>query len=185
MTRSRMFLAAAFFVSASAFAQQGVIEHQPPGCVMAGEMPVLNMNVHAQKGIVRAYFRRTGTTDWCSVDGVNMGPLSNVSLPKFEAGDEFEYYFVVIEDKKIIAKSPQIYRTKATPLCDTPFTRHATLITMQCLPPGSNPIATSMGAGYATQSTYEGKTPIFQSPDRPDPRYTNPTNAAKTPAKKQ
>jgi len=168
MRLAPLFAVAAVLVSGSAMAQQGIIEHAQPGCVMSEEMPVLTANVHVD-GLLRAYFRRTGTTDWCSVDGINRGVLSSVTLPKFGNGDEFEYYFVVIQEKRIVAKSPQIYRSKAKPVCDTPFTRHATLITMQCMPPGSNPIATAMGAGYAIQSTYDGKPQLFGSPDRPSP----------------
>jgi hypothetical protein len=167
MRPTRIFLAAFLLTSASAFAQQGAIEHNQPKCVLAGEMPVFNVNTH-QNGLLRAYFRRTGTTDWCSVDGDNKGILSTVTLPKFETGDEFEYYFVLIDERRIIAKSPQIYRGKAEAVCDTPFTRHATMITMQCLPPASNPTASSMGAGYAVTSAYEGKQPCYQSPDRPN-----------------
>ena len=79
-------------------------------------------------------------------------------------GDEFEYYFVLIDSKRIIAKSPQIYHTKAEAICDAPFTRHATLVTMQRLPPGSNPMATSAGAGYAITGN---NTPPVASPDNP------------------
>lgn len=174
MNKKALLLVALLIAPAAAFAQQGVIEHSQPSCVMGGEMPVLGVVTH-QDGLLRAYFRRTGTTDWCSVDGQNNGLLSSVTLPKFDTGVQFEYYFVIIDQKKIVAKSPQIYHGHATAHCDTPFTRHATLITMQCLPPADNPIATSMGAGYATKSTFEEKTPLYQSPDRPDP------NAGKKP----
>jgi hypothetical protein len=143
--------------------QQPTIEHTPGSCVLGGEMPVFNVNVN-HDGLLRAFFRRVGNTDWCSVDGINLGKLSNVTLPKFDSGDEFEYYFVLIDNKRIIAKSPQIYHAKAEPVCDAPFTRHANLVSMQCLPPGSNPMATSAAAGYAIQHTDE---PGPVSPDRP------------------
>jgi hypothetical protein len=178
MKRILMLLAVLLAAPAALFAQQGTIEHTQPSCVMGGEMPVFTMTTH-QDGLLRAYFRRLGTSDWCSVDGQNKGPLSSVTLPKFDTGDEFEYYFVLIDQKRIIAKSPQIYHGKATAFCDTPFTRHATLITMQCLPPEANPVATSMGAGYATKSTYEGKQPMYQSPDRPDPNLPSTPTPAK------
>jgi hypothetical protein len=125
-------------------------------------MPVFNVAVNRQ-GVLRAFFRRVGSTDWCSVDGTNLLKLSTVTLPKFETGDEFEYYFVLIDGKRIIAKSPQIYRTKAENKCETPFTRHAILVTMQCLPPGANPLATAAGAGFALTST----PPVVGSPDNP------------------
>jgi hypothetical protein len=139
------------------------IEHSPGTCVMGGEMPVFNVAVN-RDGILRAFFRRVGSTDWCSVDGTNLGKLSNITLPKFETGDEFEYYFVLIDNKRIIAKSPQIFHTRAEAVCDTPFTRHAALVTMQCLPPGSNPMATSAAAGYALKTT---TTVPVKSPDKP------------------
>lgn len=142
---------------------QPTIEYTPGTCVMGGEMPVFDVNVN-HDGLLRAFFRRVGNTDWCSVDGTNNKKLSTVTLPKFEVGDEFEYYFVLIDGKRIIAKSPQIYHTKAEANCDAPFTRHAILVTMQCLPPGSAGMATSAAAGYAI--TTNDVTPPA-SPDRP------------------
>ncbi len=143
------------------------VEHTPITCVMGGEMPVFNVAVN-REGVLRAFFRRVGNTDWCSVDGTNLLKLSTVTLPKFETGDEFEYYFVLIDGKRIIAKSPQIYRTKAEANCDAPFTRHAILMTMQCLPPGANPLASAAGAGFALTSS----PPLVQSPEKPSQAST-------------
>jgi hypothetical protein len=155
--------AALVAIAGAANAQpQPAVEHTPRTCVVGGEMPVFNVAVNHQ-GTIRAFFRRVGNTDWCSVDGENHGPLSVATLPKFDTGEEFEYYFVLIDQKKIIAKSPQIYHVRAQSFCDAPFSRHNTLMTMQCLPPGSNPIATSMGAGFAVT----GNDPRPVSPDRP------------------
>ena len=171
MKQTGIFLAALLLAAVAAYTQQPPpvplsppsIEHTPGTCVMGGEMPVFNASVN-RDGILRAFFRRVGSTDWCSVDGTNLGKLSTISLPKFEVGDEFEYYFVLIDGKRIIAKSPQIYHTKAEAFCDAPFTRHASLVTMQCLPPGANPMATSAGAGYAITGN---STPPVVSPDNP------------------
>jgi hypothetical protein len=171
MKKSSILFAAFVLVAGVAYTQQpkiqpqspASVEHTPNSCVLGGEMPVFNVNVN-RNGLLRAFFRRVGSTDWCSVDGTNLGKLSNVTLPKFENGDEFEYYFVLIDNKRIIAKSPQIYHAKAEPACDSPFTRHATIVSMQCLPPGSNPMATSAAAGYAIKTTVE-EPPT--SPDRP------------------
>jgi hypothetical protein len=165
-------LFSAFVLAAgAAYAQQLTpqpsIEYTPGTCVMGGEMPVFNVAVN-HDGLLRAFFRRVGSTDWCSVDGTNNRKLSTVTLPKFDTGDEFEYYFVLIDNKRIIAKSPQIYHTRAEAICDAPFTRHATLVTMQCLGPGSNGMATSSAAGYTIQTN---TTPPV-SPDRPSQAAT-------------
>jgi hypothetical protein len=170
MKQTGVFFAVLVLVAAAAYTQQPrtmpqappSIEHTAATCVMGGEMPVFNVSVN-REGVLRAFFRRVGSTDWCSVDGTNLLKLSTVTLPKFETGDEFEYYFVLIDGKRIIAKSPQIYRTKAEAKCETPFTRHAILVTMQCLPPGANPLATAAGAGFALTST----PPVVGSPDNP------------------
>lgn len=167
------FLLSAFVLAAgAAYGQQLTlqpsIEYTQGTCVMGGEMPVFNVGIN-HDGLLRAFFRRVGNTDWCSVDGTNNRKLSTVTLPKFDTGDEFEYYFVLVDNKRIIAKSPQIYRIKAEATCDAPFTRHATLVTMQCLPPGSNGMATSAAAGYAI--TTNVNTPPA-SPDRPSQAAT-------------
>jgi len=135
-------LAASTFV----YGQQGRIDHSPVACLRGGEMPVLQVEVE-DKGTLRAYFRRTNTTDWCSVEGTNLGKLSTVTLPKFDANDEIEYFFVVLNGKQIVAKSPQIYRVKATNNCETPFARHTLMLLMDCNENGAGPIASSLGAG--------------------------------------
>jgi hypothetical protein len=169
MRTTAFFLAVLALAAGAAFAQQPIplapasVDHTPRTCVLGGEMPVFNVAVN-REGTLRAFFRRVGSTDWCSVDGTNVGKLSTVTFPKFETGDEFEYYFVLIDNKRIIAKSPQIFHTRAEVECETPFTRHATLVTMQCLPPGSNPMATSAAAGYALKTT---TTIPVHSPDKP------------------
>ena len=166
MKTAAVLFAAFVFTVGAATAQQllvkPTIEYKPGTCVLGGEMPVFEVALN-HEGLFRAFFRRVGSTDWCSVDGINNGKLSTVTLPKFDTGDEFEYYFVLIDSKRIIAKSPQIYHARAEAVCDAPFTRHATLVTMQCLPPGSNGMATSAAAGYAIQTN---TTPVA-SPDRP------------------
>jgi hypothetical protein len=148
------------------FAQPGTVDHKPNACLTGDEMTVLSA-VTEDKGLLRAYFRHTGTTDWCSVDGTNNGAASNVVMPKFATGDEIEYYFVVLDGKKIVAKSPEIYRLKATPRCEAPTARHLTMIAMECLPPGQNPAASSMSAGYAAAGTLTSTPPPVGSPERP------------------
>ena len=129
-------------------------------------MPMMMVST-VDDGLLRSYFRRTGTVDWCSVDGKNLGKASNVIMPRFDVGTDIEYYFVVLKGREVIAKSVQIYRTKATEKCQSPFARHAINLTMECLPPGQNPVATALNAGYHTQSTPDDRTPR-QSPEKPE-----------------
>jgi hypothetical protein len=140
--------ALAFTASAQ---EEGSIGYSPVSCVRAGEMPVLQVSL-SQTGTLRAFFRRVNSTDWCSVEGKNEGPLSSVTLPKFEQNDEIEYYFLLIDGKRVMAKSPQIYRVKVTNACETPFARHVLMITMDCSNKGPGSMPASMGAGTALQS---------------------------------
>jgi hypothetical protein len=145
--------------------QQGTIAHTPDNCVLGGELPMM-MVTTADDGLLRAYFRRLGTIDWCSVDGRNLGKASNVILPRFNVGTDLEYYFIVLKGKQVVAKSPVIYRTKAMLRCDAPFARHAVNLVMECLPPGQNSVATALNSGFHTQDTTPG-TPRYQSPEKP------------------
>lgn len=163
--RSLFALAIALGATA-AFAQPGTIEHRPSDCLVGGEMAIMNVQTEDQ-GLLRAYFRRTGSTDWCSVDGKNLGPASQVTFPKFDLNEGIEYYFVVIDGKKVVAKSPKIYSTRSLAQCDAPFARHAIMLTLECLPPGTNPIANSMAAAYGMKDPSKPCVPI-QSGDTPD-----------------
>jgi hypothetical protein len=152
--------------AASAFAQAGTIEHTPAGCMLEGEMAIMNVETSDQ-GLLRAYFRRQGATDWCFVDGQNRGKASNVTLPKFDPNEQIEYYFIILDGKRVIAKSPKIYMARSEHRCDALFARHATMVTLECLPPGTNPISSALNAGYAIK-TVIGKDPApVQSPERP------------------
>jgi len=147
--------------------QQGVVEHAAPSCFVGAAMPFLSCST-SSPGLLRAYFRKVGNTDWCSVDGHNRGRRSDVTLPRFESGDQLDYYLVVLNDKQVVAKSAQIYRVQFTSRCDSLITRHATLPTMECLPPGANPLASALAAGYAApQSTRDEKPPVG-SPEKPE-----------------
>jgi hypothetical protein len=139
------------FALAASAQDDGTIGYSPVSCVRGGEMPVLQVNV-SEKGVLRSFFRRVNTTDWCSVEGKNEGPLSSVTLPKFETNDEIEYYFLLIDGKRVVAKSPQIYRVKVTNACETPFARHILMITMDCSNKGPGSMPASMGAGIGLQS---------------------------------
>lgn len=158
-----LFAIAVLFACASAFAQkQGTIDYKPESCIVGDEMPVFRVSTH-DEGILRAFFRRVNTTDWCAVDGQNHNANSTVTLPKFVTGDEIEYYFIVLKGDEVVAKSPRIYRAKATDHCDAPYNRHALILTLECLPTAQNPLASSLAAAYATQIT----TPTPASPERP------------------
>lgn len=159
MKKAIILSAALFAFAFTATAQdEGTIGYSPVSCVRAGEMPVLQVNL-TQPGVLRAFFRRVNTTDWCSVEGKNEGPLSSVTLPKFEANDEIEYYFLLIDGKRVMAKSPQIYRVKVANNCETPFARHILMLTMDCSTKGPGSMPASMGAGVALQSKIEPPEP--------------------------
>lgn len=155
---------AAILSSSAVFAQQqSSIDYNPVTCIRGGEMPVF-MVTTKEEGVLGAYFRRLGTTDWCWVQGDNRQKLSSVTLPKFENGVEIEYFFVVVQGKEVVAKSPRLYQAKATDSCETLYSRHWITLRMECMPPGSNPIAQSLGAGYSLRSS---STPTPFSPAEP------------------
>ena len=119
-------------VAGTLFAQTGsIINYTPVGCLPGGDSAILQLNV-TQKGELRAYFRHVNSTEWCSVIGTNEGPVSTVVMPKFHVGDEIEYFFVLLDGKRVIAKSPEIYRVKNTGNCDANVARHSTTFTIDC-----------------------------------------------------
>lgn len=143
----------------------GSIQYTPATCVRGGELPLMQLNVEG-KGELRAYFRRLNTTDWCSVEGVNDGPLSRVVLPKFDPGDEIEYFFVLIDGRRVVARSQRIYRVKVTNECEAAWARHVLRFSLAC---GDDPggIPSSIGAGFAVEEELIDNNPPFSSPDRP------------------
>ena len=164
-----MILVAGSAIAAQA-QMQAVIDYNPPNCIKAGEMPDFQLVLPAgQPGTLRAYFRRIGTTDWCSVDGKNFAELSSVVLPKFNEGEEIEYFFVIVEKSVVIAKSPRIYRAKAAANCGTLYARHAIVLAIDCAGPDDTPIAAAMGAGYNVKGTVRKEQLPYGSSDRPQP----------------
>jgi hypothetical protein len=164
MKRIATLLAAvSLLIAGAAFAQPGdVLDYKPVECMPGGESAMLQLNV-GQKGELRAYFRHVNSTEWCSVIGNNNGALSNVVMPKFEVGDEIEYFFVLADGKRILAKSPEIYRVKNTGGCETYIARHSTTFAIDCGQgvagmPASNAAAHALGIG-------DNPRPI--SPERP------------------
>lgn len=148
MKMTALLLAGALLLPSSAvFAQGNAIDHTVIGCIKAGEAPLMQVAVDP-KGELRAYFRRVNTTDWCSVVGKNLGPLSQVVLPKFEMGDEIEYFFVVLNGSKVVAKSSRVYRVKATAGCEANVARHMIDVPIECSR-NDQVVPVAMGAGYA------------------------------------
>lgn len=163
--RNRLITATAvalFALSLSAEVKVG-LEHTPLSCVKAGELPLLQVSVEG-KGELRGYFRRVNTTDWCSVEGTNDGPISRVVLPKFEAGDEIEYFFVLIDGVRVVSRSTRIYRVRVTADCGAAFARHMSRLAMFCGEDAQS-IPSAMGAGYLLGDPPQ---PKCVSPDSPE-----------------
>lgn len=164
---TRALTAAVALISASLIgaAPRRSMDYTPVQCIRAGELPLLQLNVQG-KGELRSYFRRINSTDWCSVEGTNEGPLSRVVLPKFDAGDEIEYFFVLLDGRQVVSRSPRIYRAHINAECQTPAARHVMNLALNCGDDAQG-IPSSMGAGYAmSDQLIEGDPPVG-SPDRP------------------
>jgi hypothetical protein len=144
------------------------MQFNPVSCIKAGELPLMQLTVEG-KGELRSYFRRINSTDWCSVEGLNDGPLSRVVLPKFDNGDEIEYFFVLLQGRRVVARSPRIYRSRVSDECQMPFARHVVNLSLSC---GEEvqAIPSAMGAGYAVDDELIEGEPPTGSPDRPGPQ---------------
>jgi hypothetical protein len=170
----RTMLAALLLSATSAIAQGPTsIAHEPVTCLRGGEMPSLQMKVEGD-GQLRAYFRRINTTDWCSVEGVNQGPLSRVTLPKFEGGDEIEYFFVLLDGRRVLARSGTIYRARVTGSCETAWVRYNMRLVMDCGENTAGSIPSSTAAGYSVRDILVEGRPPYGSPDRPNPQGLAP-----------
>jgi hypothetical protein len=165
-TRAPFFAAVALAAAVANGETQSMINYKPVGCMRGGELPVLQMQVEG-KGELRAYFRRINTTDWCSVEGVNDGPLSRIVLPKFDTGDEIEYFIVLIDGRRVVSRSPRIYRAKITGDCETAWARHIIKIALSCGEDQTG-IPSSLGAGYSMSKKLVDEVPPFSTPDRPN-----------------
>jgi hypothetical protein len=152
-------------IAASAEERKPSITYSPVACIRGGELPLMQLNVVGE-GELRGYFRRINTTDWCSVEGNNRGPLSNVVLPKFDMGDEVEYFFVLIRKNQIIARSARIYRAKVNQNCEMPFARHMMRLSLRC-GDDAQAVPNSLGAGYALTEDLVDRDPEQSTPDRP------------------
>jgi hypothetical protein len=178
--KTRISFAVVFFVSAlPLFAQQAPvqpqparmtqpqarIEYTPVGCFRADEMNILSMWTTSE-GVLRAYFRPVGGSDWCSVEGQNLGKNSIVVMPKFDDGKEYEYYFVTIKKNEITARSSRVYRARVTPHCDTLVSRKTAFLILDCNPLGGG-MPAAMGAGYSAKDVASTDYPPLASPDKP------------------
>lgn len=159
-------VAVSCFLAVGAFAAPNgsSMEFTPITCIKGGELPLMQLDIEGE-GELRSYFRRLNTTDWCSVIGTNEGPLSRVVLPKFEAGDEIEYFFVLIKGREVVARSPRIYRASVNAECGTAFARHVMRLSLNC-GPDAQTLPRALTAGYAMNETLVVPPPV--SPDSPE-----------------
>ncbi|HEX8168937.1 MAG TPA: hypothetical protein VF824_00180 [Thermoanaerobaculia bacterium] len=146
---SRAIIAATLLLAAvttgTAAPQKSPISFNPVSCIRGGELALLQLNVE-RKGELRCYFRRMNTTDWCSVEGVNEGPLSRIVLPKFDSGEEIEYFIVLLDGRQVVARSPRIFRASVNNECQAASARHIVRLSMNCGDDGSGiPAAMSVG----------------------------------------
>lgn len=151
--RKPLFAAFVFvLIAITGVAQQPAVDHMPPECIRAGQMPVLQA-VTNQPGEVRVYFRMVGASDWCYVVANNsLGNYTNAVLPRFENGVEIEYFFVLLKGAQIIARSPQVFHVRASERCDGITARNSLTLAMECSPNSANSIPASLGAGYAVRN---------------------------------
>jgi len=161
-------IATLLLTTASFAAEKVSMGYNPIACIKSGELPLLQVNLEGE-GELRSYFRRINTTDWCSVEGENAGPLSRVVLPKFETGDEIEYFFVLIQGRRVVARSPHIYRVRVNAECGLPYARHIQRLALSCGQDAQG-VPSAMGAGYAVGDSLVEGDPDYATPDRPDPR---------------
>ena len=155
--------AISLLIAGAAFAQPGdILDYKPIECMLGGQSATLQLNV-SQPGELRAYFRHLNSTEWCSVIGTNQGRLSTVVMPQFQVGDEIEYFFVLLDGKRVIAKSPEIYRVKNTAGCEANVSRHSTSFTIDC----GQSIAGMPASNAAAPAFGVGANPTNPSPERP------------------
>jgi hypothetical protein len=166
--RALTIIAASLLLAAGLSAQEtkASMKYTPITCIKGGELPLLQIDIEGE-GELRSYFRRLNSTDWCSVEGTNDGPLSRVVLPKFETGDEIEYFFVLIQGRRVVARSPHIYRARVNAECGLPFARHIQRLALSC-GDEAQAMPAAQAAGYSVSDTLVGGDPNQGSPDTPN-----------------
>lgn len=165
MKRTTAFFAMLLAVPSLSFAQQIDIEHESPACLRSGENPYMTAKVHSS-GTPRMYFRRQGTADWCSVDGVRVNVDTRFVLPEFENDFQLEYYIATIDDGRITGRSASLYRTRTSSRCDGSVARHSALILPICSEGGAGDIGTALGAGYMLQEQEETELSPSEPPNQ-------------------
>jgi hypothetical protein len=165
--RALFAVAAALLLTAgeSSAAKKPSLTYVPASCIKGGELALMQLKVEGE-GELRGYFRRLNSTDWCSVEGVNDGPLSRVVLPKFESGDEVEYFFVLIANRRVVARTPRIYRAKVNGECTAASARHIQRLMLRC-GEDMQGLPSSLGAGYTLDPDLIDEHPPYSTPDRP------------------
>ena len=166
MKRAVAFFVAVTLAGAISAQNQPSISFSPVSCLRAGEMPVLQMRVNGE-GELRGYFRKANTTDWCSVAGDNRGALSSVTFPKFSDNDEIEFFFLLLDGKRVVARTPQVYRAKASMNCQAPWARHVVMVMIDCASNGQNSMPASMGAGFSLNDNIISRRMPVPTPDQP------------------
>ncbi len=146
----------------SAQLQKSTITHERLGCLRTAEFPFLQATVSSE-GTPRAYYRRRGAADWCSVDGVRVRNDATFVLPQFPAEGELEYYFVTIKDDLVTGRSDVIYRTKLMEACGTSPARHNAFVITNCAGSAAD-LGTAMGAGYTVKQSSQ---PLAVTPALP------------------
>jgi hypothetical protein len=143
------------------YAQSARIDHTPLPCLRGGRVYALAASTPAA-GELRLFYRKSNTT-WCSVVGTNRRDTSFVPLPKLADGDELEYFFVLVEKNRVIARSPEIYHVRVSDRCDSLPLRNMETPPSECTEQ-TNMIGAANAAAYALPVTGE---PQPGSPDQP------------------
>lgn len=158
----RAFAVALLLVSGSTvYAQSSRIDHAPLPCLRGGRAYALSVATPAA-GELRLFFRKSNST-WCSVVGTNRRDTSFVALPTLKDGDELEYFFVLVEKNRVIARSPEMYRVRVSDRCDSMPLRSIDTPPSECSEQ-TNILGAANAAAYALPVTGE---PQPGSPDQP------------------
>lgn len=151
MRKSLLFVAVALSLAAPLFAQpQGVVDHIEVGCLAPDRNTIITARI-TTPGTPRAFYRRAGTEDWCSVDGVRMRNVATMALPPFEHGVDVEYFIITIEDNVVTGRTPSMYRVGVRRNCGAPTMDDGESLITNCPPPGAGNLGSVLGAGYMLQ----------------------------------
>lgn len=130
--------------------QQGVVDHTEVGCLTPDRNTIVTARV-TTVGMPRAFYRRAGTEDWCSVDGVRMRNVATMALPSFQHGVEVEYFIITIDNNVVTGRTPSMYRVPVRRDCGAPTMDDGETLITNCPPPGAGNLGSVLGAGYMLQ----------------------------------